>query len=186
MDHYQKLNSHYFKVFHTQIWITFAIIIVLSLAVCQILVWTLSKDYSAIGKIERAQTDFMNKRAAKKRSAIDKSYGQVNVEEGEDPEDFTNEVSKPDPEWEQNTSLNWRKLKGEVMRAPAYSNIFAVFVGTGTQIYVIWSLVITYQWLNMLSHLDARPYIWYFLIISLGCTGAINGYMMAKTMRMFG
>lgn len=132
MDHYQKLNSHYFKIFHTQIWITFAIIFVLSLGVCQILVWTLSHDYSAIGKIERAQSDFMNKRAAKKRSAIDKSYGQVNMEEGEDPEDATNEISKPDPEWEQNTSLNWRKLKGEVMRAPGYSNIFAVFVGTGS------------------------------------------------------
>lgn len=72
------------------------------------------------------------------------------------------------------------------MRAPSYSNVFAVFVGTGSQIYVIWSLILTYQWLNMLSHLDARPYIWYFLIFSLASTGAINGYMMAKTMRMFG
>jgi len=108
------------------------------------------------------------------------------MDEGEDPENRTNEVSKPDPEWERNNSLSWRKLKGEVMRAPGYSNIFAVFVGTGCQIYAIWSIVLTYQWLNMLSHLDSRPYLWYFTICSLGCTGCVNGYMMIKTMRMFG
>ena len=72
------------------------------------------------------------------------------------------------------------------MRSPAYPNIFAVFVGTGSQVYVIWSLVLMYQWLNMLSHLDARPYLWYFLVISLASTGAINGFMLAKTLRMFG
>lgn len=186
MDHYQKLNSHYFKVLHSQIWITFAIILVLSLATGQILIWTLSRDYSAIAAIEKAQNDFMSKRAANKRSSLDKSYDGVDMDECEDPENRDNDTSKPDPEWEKNQSILWRKLKGEVMRAPAYSNMFAVFVGTGSQIYVIWSLLLTYQWANILSQLETRPYIWYFLVTSLACTGGINGYTMAKTMRMFG
>ena len=37
----------------------------------------------------------------------------------------------------------------------------------------------------MWSHIDARPYLWYFLVVSMACTGAVNGYFMAKTMRMF-
>jgi len=86
----------------------------------------------------------MNKRAAKKRSDLDHSYGQVDMGDGDDPENRGNEVSKPDPEWEKDKSLTWRRLKGEVMRAPAYSNVFAVAIGTGAQIYAIWNLFLTY------------------------------------------
>lgn len=38
----------------------------------------------------------------------------------------------------------------------------------------------------MLSHLDYRPALWYFLVVSLACTGAVNGNMMVNTMKMFG
>ena len=90
---------------HSQIWVTFVIIFILSLATGQILIWTLGKDYSAIGAIEKAQNDFMNKRASQKRSNLDSSYGTLRtneIGEGDDPENRDNEVSKPDPEWDKN------------------------------------------------------------------------------------
>ena len=186
MDHYQKLNSHYFKVQHTQLWITFAILVVLTIITFQIMVWTLSWDYLAIAKIEKAQNDFLGKRAQKKRSDLDQSYGQLNQFEHDDPEDKDAEVRKPDPELEKDRSVLWRKLGGEVMRAPGRSNMFAVFVGTGVQVYVIFLLMLLYQGLNMFTHLSFRPLIWYSIVVSMACTGAFNGFFMAKTMKLFG
>lgn len=80
----------------------------------------------------------------------------------------------------------WRKLGGDVTRAPAYGNFFAVVMGIGAQVTAVWYLLLFFFFTNFLSHVMVRPWLYYSTVILLATSGSVNGYVMGRVLRIFG
>lgn len=89
-------------------------------------------------------------------------------------------------EEEKNPGLVWRKLGGDVTRAPVRGNLFAVALGNGVQVSICWSWLLMFQTFNMLAHVTIRPWLYYSTIIFLATSGYMNGYAMARVLKIFG
>jgi hypothetical protein len=73
-----------------------------------------------------------------------------------------------------------------VTRAPIRGNLFAVANGIGAQIFTVWFLLLFFFYFHMMSHVTLRPWLYYFTVIILSCSGYVNGYVMARVLRIFG
>jgi len=73
-----------------------------------------------------------------------------------------------------------------VTRAPIRGNLFAVAMGIGAQIFVVWCGLLLFFSLHLLSHVTIRPWLFYSTVILLSCSGYVNGYVMARVLRIFG
>lgn len=71
-------------------------------------------------------------------------------------------------------------------RAPIRGNLFAVAMGIGAQVYIVWFAILNFYFFNMMTHITLRPWLFYANVIVLSCSGYVNGYVMARTLRIFG
>jgi len=71
------------------------------------------------------------------------------------------------------------------MRAPSYPNLFALLMGTGAQVALVYFLLLTGFFAHMLSNLTVRPILYYFTIFLLSLTGIVNGYVLVRFMKIF-
>lgn len=85
-----------------------------------------------------------------------------------------------------NTGLVWRKLGGDVTRAPIRGNLFAVAMGTGAQVTACWYTLLFFYLTNMLAHLMVRPWLYYSTVFILASSGFVNGFVMGRVLRIFG
>ena len=49
----------------------------------------------------------------------------------------------------------------------------------------VFYLLLSAFYLNMLSHLDVRPFLFYFTLVLLALTGVINGYAVVRILKLF-
>ena len=72
-----------------------------------------------------------------------------------------------------------------MFRTPDFPNIFACFIGMGTQVFVsVYSMLVfttvAFHFVNL------RPYILSISLVALAIMGWINGYMTARVLKFFG
>ena len=58
-------------------------------------------------------------------------------------------------------------------------------MGTGAQIASAYFLVVIGLCLHMFSNVMLRPTLFYMTVLLLGMTGAVNGYVVVRIMRLF-
>ena len=67
-------------------------------------------------------------------------------------------------------ALAWRRLSGDVMRAPQLSNLFSWVLGTGTQIGTVFLLLVIGAYMEMMSWLEFRPVVYWLFVALLSMT----------------
>jgi len=93
---------------------------------------------------------------------------------------LTRARGQADPE-----QVSWKKLQGDVFRAPSYPIFLCISVGMGCQVFSMFFIILTSIVMGIV-----HPYVRYvfavqsFFFLSLG--GAVNGYVSARLMRYFG
>jgi uncharacterized membrane protein len=89
---------------------------------------------------------------------------------------------------EQIGALNWRKLKGDVMRSPVRVNLFAILLGTGMHaiIVIICCLLLsTVHVINFEYILYVRPLAYYLFTLSVSGSSFFNGMTLVKVLLAF-
>jgi len=81
--------------------------------------------------------------------------------------------------------FDWQLLKNDVMRAPKCSSAFALITGMGCQTIVIYFTVLIFTWLGFHS-LSLRPVLMYSCVCAIASSSFVNGYVMARTLKIFG
>jgi len=71
------------------------------------------------------------------------------------------------------------------MRAPKCSSAFALITGMGCQTIVVYFMVLMFTWLGFQS-LSLRPVLMYSCVCAIASSSYVNGYVMARTLKIFG
>jgi hypothetical protein len=61
--------------------------------------------------------------------------------------EFETELEDIKTNIQEEKAMLWKKLKGDVMRAPYGFSAFAILVSSGAQVAVIFNILLTYAWL---------------------------------------
>ena len=121
------------------------------------------------------QNDFIKGRQADTADRLGQQYQDVDLsEEGGNSGPRQKRLDLSEQE-KANAGLVWRKLGGDVTRAPVRGNLFAVAMAIGAQVLFCWVILLFFfQW-NLLLHLSVRPFLFYFTVVLLACSGLVNG-----------
>ena len=111
MDHYMVVGKN--KVHWLQIFLATAVIVVAALIICKILDTTLSKDFKNL-----------------ELAVLKKNEGRAAAAKGEDSDESTGLRSKVAKQVDRE-DVYWKRLQGDVMRAPDYPAVFSVLIGIG-------------------------------------------------------
>lgn len=136
---------------------------VLMIAVASILRRSLKNDFS---KLEMRVTSAARKVTGKRDD---------NEEVG-----LTSNTHRSDPE-----DVQWKKLQGDVFRAPPYPAILAVLLGTGLQVGLISFVFIVCNMLGFLTPI-MRPLYLYHALMLMALAGWGNGYITSRTLKFWG
>lgn len=79
----------------------------------------------------------------------------------------------------------WKKVHGDIYRAPECSEFIACFVGAGAQL-AIGSVVLLFTIAIQFSNSELSAYIYSSMMVVLALFGVINGYVTARYLKFFG
>lgn len=135
------------KVFHSQLLYTILVIASLTFITYSSVAFVIRRDLKSIKDLEETQMTFMKERGHSKledfmtKSNQDSAYKAPTGNDDEDGEELIARRSALEAglkkaaafggDQEVEDGLVWRKLKGDVMRAPALAQFFASILGTG-------------------------------------------------------
>lgn len=86
---------------------------------------------------------------------------------------------------ETSSDVAWKKLSGQVFRAPAYPAIFSCMLGAGAQVFLMSYLVLN-AFVFFFTIESLRPPIFYIIMTVLALMGFVNGLITMRTLKFFG
>ena len=170
MDHYWKMGSG--KVHYMQIFVSLLIITMVAMIICQIFKCALKKDFRSLElgvlSLNKHRRDRGQRRA-----------------DGDEQETSGLTETRRSPVVVEAENVAWKKIQGDVMRAPGYPNIFACLIGIGCQIFFTTYLTLIYI-LVFFAAEGYRPYVFNAGLFILACVAWVNGYVTCRTLKFFG
>lgn len=168
LDHYVKIGEN--KIHWFQLSLSIAIIAICSLIAGNVLDKSLKKDFKAIELIGLKRQERVQARAS----------GRTPSDEAESTGLTSNKAKKADTE-----DVLWKKLQGDVFRAPDFPHIFSTFVGIGVQVLVI-IYIATFFFLAGFINWYTRTFLFYQGFIALSLASWPAGVTAARLMKFFG
>lgn len=82
--------------------------------------------------------------------------------------------------------VKWKRLQGDVMRQPPNAFMFALFMGIGSQIFVLFWFFLLCAMILAYMNVFYRPALFSLFFLWSAVTSFVNGYVTGKVMRLYG